>query len=177
MGSATQPSQKPDVMARGEQPYLIDLNNVIVQNNGTSFSGPIMAGGIACLMQALPNKTNIEIMNLVRESGSQYNSPDYQLGYGVPNLFHALEQGLSTNTYSGNKFKIYPNPVVSNLFVEIPGSLKEVSFQLYNVLGELIIDSFKRDDFSINIEHLHSGIYIAKVSGDGFVESYKLIKK
>ena len=177
VGSAIQPSQKPDVTARGEQPFLIDLNNNIVQNNGTSFSGPIIAGGIACLMQALPNKTNAEIMKLVRESGSQYDSPDYQLGYGIPNLFQALEQGLSTPDYSGNEFKIYPNPVVSKLFVEIPVSLKEVSFHLYNVLGELIIDSVKRDDFSINIEHLHNGIYIVRCHGEGYVESHKLIKK
>ena len=53
-GSAFQPTQKPNVVARGAGSFIIDQNNNIGQNNGTSFSSPIMAGAMACLMQALP---------------------------------------------------------------------------------------------------------------------------
>lgn len=176
VGSVIQPTLKPDVVARGLQPYLININDAIVQNNGTSFSGPILAGGVACLMQALPNKTNTEIMNLVRESGTQYNAPDYQLGFGIPNLYHALEVGLSTNNFSQNKIKLYPNPATSKIVIELPLNLKEVSFQLYTILGELVFDYTIKNHFSINIEHLQSGIYMARFQGEGAIQSYKLIK-
>ena len=176
VGSAIQPSLKPDVVARGEEAYLINIKHDIVQNNGTSFSGPIVAGGIACLMQALPKKTNIEIMQLVREAGSQYNKPDYQLGYGIPNLYSALKIGLSTDDFSKNKFKLYPNPATSKIVIELPLNLNEASFQLYTVLGELVFDSFIEHRFSMNVKHLKSGIYIARIQGKGEVQSYKIIK-
>ena len=37
-GSAFQPTQKPDVVARGASAFVINENNTIVNNNGTSFS-------------------------------------------------------------------------------------------------------------------------------------------
>ena len=176
VGSAIQPSQKPDVVARGEQPYVINTNNVIIQNNGTSFSGPILAGGIACLMQALPNKTNLEIMQLVRESGSQYNSPDYQVGFGIPNLYKAFEWGLSSENFNKNEFKIYPNPATSKVYIEWPSNIKDASFQLYNVLGELLLNVAIKKGFYINLEDFQSGIYMARFQVQGDVQSYKLIK-
>lgn len=176
VGSAIQPSQKPDVVARGEQPYLIDVNNMIVQNNGTSFSGPILAGGLACLMQALPNKTNLEIMQLVRESGSQFNTPDYQLGYGIPNLYKAFNIGLATVNFNRSKFKLYPNPATSKVFIEWPLNMEAATFQLYNFLGELLIDVSISKGFYVNLEQFQSGIYIAKFQENGATQSYKLIK-
>ena len=135
-----------------------------------------MAGGIACLMQALPNNTNIEIMQLVREAGSQYNTPDYQLGYGIPNLYKALKVGLSTDDFNKNKFKLYPNPATSKIVIELPLNWNEATFQLYTVLGELVFDSFIKHRFSMNVKHLKSGIYIARIQGKGEVQSYKIIK-
>ena len=76
-GSALQATQKPDVAARGVAAFVIDDDNNITNNNGTSFSSPIMAGGIASLWQALPNATNEEIKDYVRMSASQYTTPDF----------------------------------------------------------------------------------------------------
>lgn len=176
VGSAIQPSQKPDVVARGQTPYLIDLNNAIVQNNGTSFSGPIMAGGIACLMQALPNKTNAEIMQLVRESGSQFSTPDYQLGFGIPNLNQALEAGLSIHNSNENTFKFYPNPTGGKLVVELPLDLKEGILKLYNVLGKLVFITAIKRSFPVYIDHLQSGMYIGRLEAGNEKQSFKLIK-
>ena len=54
-------------------------------SNGTSFSSPIIAGMTACLWQANPDKTNMEVMNAIMQSAHLYNTPDDQLGYGIPN--------------------------------------------------------------------------------------------
>ena len=81
VGSPIQPTQKPDVAAQGQASVVIDINDVIVSLDGTSFSSPILAGGIVCLWEALPNLNNNQIIQLVRESASQYNNPDYSLGY------------------------------------------------------------------------------------------------
>ena len=55
--------------------------------NGTSFSTPILAGLVTCLWQALPWLSPNELIELLRQSGSQYKHPDEQLGYGLPNIY------------------------------------------------------------------------------------------
>lgn len=178
-GSAFQPTQKPDVVARGLASYVIDHNNNIVQNNGTSFSSPIMAGAVACLMQALPNKTNSEILQLIRESSSQYSAPDYFLGYGIPDFQQALNISLSVESLEINAFKIYPNPVKNNLNVVLPKNIETATLELYNILGKRVMTtSFNLKNNTLNLSHLTRGIYIAKLQSTNLISSaFKLIKE
>lgn len=91
--SSIGPSQdgriKPDVMAQGAPAALISGRGTLVHDMGTSFSTPIVSGLVACLWQALPNKNAREIIQLVRESASQYNEPTNIFGYGIPNFWKA----------------------------------------------------------------------------------------
>ena len=95
-GSAFQPTQKPDVVAQGQQSAVINQNNVITANNGTSFSSPILCGAITCLWQAVPDFTNSEIREFVRESASQFTNPDNFLGYGIPDFGNSSHNPPST---------------------------------------------------------------------------------
>ena len=61
----------------------------MVHDMGTSFSTPVVCGMVACLWQALPNKTAKEIIQLVRESSSQYQEPTNIFGYGIPDFWKA----------------------------------------------------------------------------------------
>ncbi|MDM1048535.1 MULTISPECIES: S8 family serine peptidase [Sphingobacterium] len=58
----------------------------------TSDTPPILAGLIACLWEALPNKNAKEIKELLQQTASQSTNPDNKLGYGVPNFKKAYEQ-------------------------------------------------------------------------------------
>ncbi|MBU2951477.1 S8 family serine peptidase [Tamlana agarivorans] len=177
IGSSIQPSQKPDVVAKGYRSNLINRNDVMVQNNGTSFSGPIMAGGVACLMQALPNKTPTEIMGLVRGAGSQFNTPDYQLGYGIPDLYQALQKGLSSIEFNSLAFKIYPNPVNSNLFIDFGTDESEAQLKLFNVLGVLVLETVVNNKKGVSISHLPQGLYLGEIQLENETRSFKIIKK
>ena len=84
---------KPDVMALGSPSSLISGRGTIVRDMGTSFSTPIVAGLVACLWQALPHKSALEIINLVRQSGNGYQKPDNIYGYGLPNFWRAYMIG------------------------------------------------------------------------------------
>jgi hypothetical protein len=84
---------KPDVMALGSPASLISGRGTMIRDMGTSFSTPIVAGLVACLWQALPNKTAKEIINLVRQTSSQYQEPDNIYGYGIPNFWRAYMIG------------------------------------------------------------------------------------
>ena len=84
---------KPDVMALGSPTALISGRGTIVRDMGTSFSTPVVAGLIACLWQALPQKSAMEIMNLVRQTSNNYEKPDNIYGYGMPNFWRAYMIG------------------------------------------------------------------------------------
>lgn len=84
---------KPDVMALGSPASLISGRGTVIRDMGTSFSTPIVAGLVACLWQALPDKTALEIITLVRQASSQYQEPDNIYGYGIPNFWRAYMIG------------------------------------------------------------------------------------
>ena len=84
---------KPDVMALGSPAALISGRGSIVRDMGTSFSTPIVAGLVACLWQALPEKTALEIIELVRQTSSYAKEPDNIFGYGIPNFWRAYMIG------------------------------------------------------------------------------------
>jgi hypothetical protein len=84
---------KPDVMALGSPAVLISGRGTIVRDMGTSFSTPIVAGLVACLWQALPEKTALDIITLVRQTASQHDEPDNIYGYGIPNFWRAYMIG------------------------------------------------------------------------------------
>lgn len=84
---------KPDVMAYGSPATVITGRGTIINDMGTSFSAPLVTGLIACLWEALPHKTALEMIDLVRQSGSQYTTPDNVYGYGVPDFWKAYIVG------------------------------------------------------------------------------------
>ena len=84
---------KPDVMALGSPTALISGRGTIVRDMGTSFSTPVVAGLVACLWQALPQMSAMDIMELVRKTSDSYQKPDNIYGYGMPNFWRAYMIG------------------------------------------------------------------------------------
>ena len=77
---------KPDVMAVGSPAWLISGRGSLTQDMGTSFAAPIVCGLVACLWQAFPNKTALEIIDMVRHCGSNHKNPNTIFGYGIPDF-------------------------------------------------------------------------------------------
>jgi serine protease AprX len=94
---------KPDVVAMGSRATVASPNNRISSSNGTSFSSPIVAGMVACLRQAHPDRSNMDIIQAVRLSGDQYNFPDEKYGYGIPNA--KIADSLLTHVKDLSKVK------------------------------------------------------------------------
>ena len=72
---------KPDLAAEGENTILGLSDGTIGSNSGTSFSCPLVAGLAAGFWQAFPNLKNVEVINYLKESASQYTNPNNLLGY------------------------------------------------------------------------------------------------
>jgi serine protease AprX len=84
---------KPEIMAMGNPAYVIKGNGLVSMGSGTSFASPLACGMVACLWQALPDKTANEIIELVCRCSNQYATPDNIFGYGTPDFWKAYEMG------------------------------------------------------------------------------------
>ena len=84
---------KPDVVALGAPARVISGRGTITSSMGTSFSSPVVCGLVACLWQAMPDKTASEIIEIIRRTGNNYLHPDNIYGYGVPDFWQAFMEG------------------------------------------------------------------------------------
>lgn len=95
IGPAADGRIKPDVMAYGCPTNVVSGRGYITPDTGTSFSCPLVAGMVACLWQAFPHKSALEIIELVRQSGNNHDKPDNIMGYGVPDFWSAYQHAGS----------------------------------------------------------------------------------
>lgn len=80
---------KPDVMGMGRRASVLRSDGRIRTGSGTSFSGPLVAGLVACLKGAHPEASNDQLFRAILMSSSQYESPDTLMGYGIPDAIKA----------------------------------------------------------------------------------------
>jgi len=169
---------KPDVMAQGKNAVVSDEMGNIVTSDGTSFSGPITAGLVACLWQALPDRTNSQIVQLIKESSNLYATPNAQFGYGIPDFNLIVQNALGTNLFVENKFIVYPNPVENVLNVGFPQGHEEGRIAIYNNLGQLVLEKIiNTASASLILENFGSGIYFYEIASGGVSQKGKLLKR
>ncbi|HMI06081.1 MAG TPA: S8 family serine peptidase [Flavobacterium sp.] len=169
---------KPDVVAQGQNSVLSNTTGNVVTGSGTSFSGPIIAGMVASFWQALPDKTNAEIMQLIQESASIYANPNDELGYGIPDFSQALATALGIETYTSSQFTVYPNPAGNKVSVAFPSGFTSTNLTLYNTLGQKVLDrNITGSDNVLSLDSLNSGMYLYSIRSNGFSQNGKLIKQ
>lgn len=167
---------KPDVDALGYGSSVIRPDGSIRSSNGTSFSSPIMAGSMACLLQAFPSTQLGDLKQKVRESANLYDNPTDQMGYGIPDFGEAYEALLlSVSDFTDeNHVKVYPNPTSNSVNIQSDKEIKQI--ELISVEGKRI----KKDFYSsqINLNKLPKGIYLLKIQfTDDTFEVKKVVKK
>ncbi len=121
---------KPNIAVQGAFSAVVHPNGAIYIGSGTSFSSPLAAGAAACLWQAFPEKTNMEIMQAMQKSASQAAAPDNFLGYGIPNMFVAyyMLSGASFDNLQGETLGLFPNPADNSAILVIENGIGSSSF-------------------------------------------------
>lgn len=169
---------KPDVMAQGQSAVVATVAGVVGTASGTSFSGPIMAGAIASFWQAVPNLTNQQVVDFVKQSADRFANPTNQYGYGIPDFLSAFNSAqLSLNQNSNGRFLIYPNPTHENLFVSFPNDFQEADIIFYNTLGQIVFEkNIQKTKGTLSLENINPGIYFYKIKSNSFMQTGKIIK-
>jgi serine protease AprX len=88
---------KPEVVARGVQTYCATalLPDEYIFANGTSLSTPLIGGCAAVLLSAHPDWTVMQVREALMMTASNASFPDIQYGWGVVDLFSALNYNPS----------------------------------------------------------------------------------
>jgi serine protease AprX len=171
---------KPDLMAQGVASIVSYPDGTIGTANGTSFSGPIMAGMIASFWQAVPTLTNQQVIDLVRQSADNFANPNNEYGYGIPNFQLALSNSLSNenfDTKDNKNFVLAPNPVNDVLEIFFPSGINAGELSIFNALGQNVFQNNISDSNSkILINNFNSGIYYYTIATDNYYQTGKIIK-
>ncbi|MBX2841327.1 MAG: S8 family serine peptidase [Flammeovirgaceae bacterium] len=137
---------KPDLVAMGQGTILLSPTGSITSNNGTSFAAPLVAGLAAGVWQAFPHLTNMELLELLKNSGSQASNPDNELGYGIPSFKTIIENsplGLNEPKDDLEQLMVYPNPNSGVIQLDLPEKVlgKEMNLVLTSIEGKEIYKS------------------------------------
>lgn len=175
---------KPDLSTRGEGTYVCYPSGFFAGGDGTSFATPILAGAVACLWQANPTKTNMEILQALKATASQSTNPDNSYGWGIPNmctahnLLNGTILGMNESVHS-NHIKIYPNPVKSQISFSLDQKVEYA--QISDVMGkviELSITDKGNGQHTIELNNrMPAGVYFISIkTSQGLINS-KFIKE
>ncbi len=165
---------KPDLMSLGVAAVVATETGSITTSSGTSFAGPILAGAITSFWGAFPNKTNAEIVQMVKASADRYSSPDNQYGYGIPDFQLAL---LSLEEHTSNQISVSPNPTSDYLTISCSADIIGGSIVFYNNLGQKILSQNIENQLqNISLQSLNSGIYYYTIATAKKTMNGKVIK-
>jgi len=147
MGPSADGRIKPDVMARGVSTACASPNNPTSYStaNGTSLSCPLVAGAAALVLQANPSASNMQILQALRNTASNANSPNNEYGWGIINAYNAafavtsLSGGELTLPNRIELFPAYPNPFNPSTTIRyrVPQS-GAVTLTAFNPLGQKV---------------------------------------
>lgn len=166
---------KPDVMAQGQSAVIANTAGTTQTASGTSFSCPILAGLVACFWQAVPDLTNQQVVNFVKQSADRYANPTAQFGYGIPDFQLALQLSAEENLISS--FYFFPNPVNDQVTFVFPDAEEAKSIQFYNSLGQLVLSKNVENAIqALSLDGLASGIYYFSIPTSQNTYQGKIIK-
>lgn len=177
---------KPNIATQGQQPAVIYPWGQVLNANGTSFSSPIMAGMAACLWQAFPHKSNMEIIRAIEQSATQYSNPDIYVGHGIPNMaraFYLLSDGYTENklriTVLNNPFSeycqiIFSSPVNDKVTLDAYDFTgKKITSEKFNIMGnQAAVFTLDAGD-----KLLPAGVYVVKITDRNGPVTIKLVKQ
>jgi hypothetical protein len=131
---------KPNVTAQGHGAIVVYQSGNIGPGNGTSFSGPIVAGAVACLWQANPTLSNTQLKSFIEQSASLYPLSDSLMGYGIPNFAAAHILVSKGPAIEEDPFiLVYPNPFDDEIFIIFQSEEEQtVSVEIINTNGRKI---------------------------------------
>jgi hypothetical protein len=143
----------------------------------------------ACLWQANPSMNNMQVADAIRQSASQYNSPDEMLGYGIPDFIMAnnILTVIGGPVPANETIEIYPNPFSESFTIDLgklgDGGAGDQDFiiEIFDITGRIIgtekVHSANSSLIKIDVlQNSSDGLYLVRISRHGAQALLKLVK-
>jgi hypothetical protein len=187
-GPSSDGQVKPECAAQGQATIVANpTNGGVMGGNGTSFASPVLCGAVACLWQAHPNLTNMDIREAVLLSSHLFFNPDTYMGFGIPDLCAAnltLDASPVANTENDVLYDVQPNPFTADFsFSYYSLYNKEVTVRLTDITGRVVLEQTMQaagssvNRFVINTNGIAEGVYTLSVISFDQVLSEKIVKQ
>ena len=165
---------KPEISSLGTAAAIVNTTGAAVTGNGTSYASPIMAGMMACLLQAStvehPFFTIPSLLQSVFESANLYATPTAQKGYGIPNFQQALNLLATSQILPVNvkdEFTIAVNSGNKSILVTTKeqAKLQGGVLKLYSLTGvELQHQTLVQNSTVLSVSGYPSGLYLIQIN-------------
>ncbi len=172
---------KPNVMAMGGYVPMPVGTDSITYINGTSFSGPILAGAAACFWQSRPSYTNMDVYHAIEQSSDRYGNPNDDYGYGIPNFELAYFLITGTHEWDGSEstLEVYPNPTSGVIYIdEISGH--SIELMVRDVSGKVIFKNSNpskiNNQVAVDLSKLKPGFYLIELRSERETRNARVIK-
>ncbi len=112
---------KPDVSARGVSTWSASSNSdaAFTSASGTSLSTPLVAGAVAQIISAKPTFPPVLIIQAMKETASQAQAPDNNIGWGIIDVEAALEWGVNFTADGSRTSIIFSNSPATVTFNDV----------------------------------------------------------
>ncbi len=166
--------------------------NFVPEGDGTATASITTPGGASAVtFYTAPNENSVETdLTLVPQNTNQCapgTSSSINTVAGQAYYVFVLNTGSVTDIVIGGTnlgtvensivgFSFYPNPSTNTLNLEAADTIDSVS--IYNLLGQRVINnSVEATSSQVDVSALSAGTYIMKVSVNGQIGTYKVLKK
>ncbi len=162
------PSYSSSYLANNSRLYIGNRN---ATQNGMSYIDKPNERGILC--NFVPKGLRQPFTNLAVPP----NLPFYGLGKLEGSPCDTIKATIPINTV----IKIFPNPTIDNLTIELPTDTKKVQVIIYNMLGEVVMSQTRERVNNIKLEisigHLAQALYSIRIEANGSRFIGKFVKE
>lgn len=145
-----------------------------IAESGTSMASPVVAGVIALWLQAKPDLTPAQAMEVIRRTATHpvdtMSYPNNQYGYGQIDAYRGLLEvlnlpvsipGLSTSQPQGVKFRVVSKQLYADFGTLVP---KKMTFNIYSLEGRMMMTQSGKNP--IDLSRLQPGVYAVQLITD-----------
>jgi subtilisin family serine protease len=173
---------KPDIVSQGVSIPVQVSPAMIARANGTSFSCPLIGGMCACIMQAVPQATNMEIISALQSASDRHFAPDSLYGFGIPDIEKTiviLQDKHLSKPVSG--IVVFPNPFRDELFITFSVIPQKLTVELFDQGGRLMMkreysDFISRSLILDDLPVPGKGVYFVRLITPDEIYTHKIIK-
>lgn len=183
---------KPDVAAPGFNLGTASPNTLttyVGAQSGTSLSTPLVTGLAALALQAHPDWSVRQLYDAIRQTSSQPDDPDNQLGYGIPDALKLIDYAPPSAVIQIDSLRWGPNPFGSSIQINFRTKVTgHCSVRIYNVLGQQVTTLLDNVTIPVNEyvslswngqshgRRVSDGVYFCRIVHEGHSKTIKLLK-